>query len=298
MELRLLGMIFSGLLIFAGCSEEERSDAYGQFEGVETIISADMQGKLQQFSAREGEMLEVGQQVGWVDTTRLALQRDELDANLEATQARIYSIDAEIDVLKEQLRTAQNELNRTRSLYDDNAATQRQLDESEGRVNTLQKQIEALQIQKQSVRAEIKSVRARFAQLEDQIADAIITNPLSGTVLETFVELHERVQPGQPLYQIVNLDTLELRVYVSGAQLPSIRLGQTVDVSVDKNREENQQFKGKISWISSKAEFTPSMIQTKEERVNQVYAVKVRVPNSEGILKIGMPGEMNIKPNN
>jgi HlyD family secretion protein len=143
------------------------------------------------------------------------------------------------------------------------------------------------------VQAEIKATKARQNQLDRQLQDTRIVNPVSGTVLTTFAEPHELVKEGQPLYQIANLDTLELRVYISGAQLPSIKLGQEAEVLVDKNAEENQQFNGQISWIASEAEFTPRMIQTKEERVTQVYAVKVRVPNPDGILKIGMPGEVN-----
>jgi HlyD family secretion protein len=175
----------------------------------------------------------------------------------------------------------------------DNAATEQQLDDAEGNVQTMKKQIQSLETQKKSVRAEIKSIDARFNQIEQQIDDAHVINPVNGTVLTTFVEPHELVGQGQPLYQIANLDTLELRAYVSGAQLPSITLGQSVEVLVDKNAEENQQLNGKISWIASDAEFTPKMIQTKEERVTQVYAVKVKVPNPDGIIKIGMPGEVN-----
>ncbi|MGK7371473.1 MAG: HlyD family secretion protein, partial [Candidatus Halalkalibacterium sp. M3_1C_030] len=157
----------------------------------------------------------------------------------------------------------------------------------------LRKQIDALRVQKKSVRAEINATRSRLNQLEEQLDDARIINPVNGTVLTTYVEPFELVGQGQPLYRIANLDTLELRIYVSGAQLPSIKLGQEVEVVIDKNATENQKMNGRISWIASESEFTPKMIQTKEERVTQVYAVKVKVPNSQGIIKIGMPGEVN-----
>lgn len=285
--------ILPAFFLISGCAEEEKSDAYGQFEAVEMTISSKTSGELLNFEAREGMELKEGQQVGLIDTTQLGLKKEELQAQLEATQSKIASIDAEVEVQKEQLETAQTNLNRTRSLVEDEAATQQQLDEAEGRVRTLRRQIDALQTQKQSVQAEINATRARLNQLEQQIRDATIVNPVKGTVLTTFVDRHELVGEGQPLYQIANLDTLELRVYVSGAQLPSIQLGENAEVWVDKNAEENQQLNGQISWIASEAEFTPRMIQTKEERVTQVYAVKVRVPNSNGILKIGMPGEVN-----
>jgi HlyD family secretion protein len=178
-------------------------------------------------------------------------------------------------------------------LNKDGAATQKQLDDAEARVRTIRRKIDALQTQKQSVRAEVAATEAKIAQLDDQIEDATITNPVRGTVLTTFVEPHELLQKGQPLYRIANLDTLILRVFVSGAQLPGVKLGQDVEVLVDKNAQENQALIGQVSWIASQAEFTPQQIQTKEERVSQVYAVKVRVPNPDGILKIGMPGEVN-----
>ena len=184
-------------------------------------------------------------------------------------------------------------MKRIQNLLKDEAATQQQLDDIQGKVRTIRKQIDALQTQKQSVRAEINATQARINRINQQLTDALVTNPVNGTVLTSYVEPHELVGQGQPLYQIANLDTLELRVYVSGAQLPEIKLGQPVEVLVDKNEEENQQLSGGISWIASEAEFTPKMIQTKQERVTQVYAVKVKVPNPDGILKIGMPGEVN-----
>jgi len=279
--------------IVSACNGSQKSDAYGQFEATETRISSEASGKLMTFIAREGMQLEAGRQVGLVDTAKLVLQRDELQARLESISSKIENTNAQVEVQKSELDRAQNDLNRIESLIKDKAATQQQLDDAQARVRTIRRQIEALQTQKLSVRAEISATEAQLAQLEDQIADAQITNPVDGRILTTFAEPHELVQRGQPLYEIANLDTLELRVYISGAQLPSVRLGQDVEVLVDKNDEENQQLSGKVSWIASEAEFTPKMIQTKEERVTQVYAVKVKVPNPNGILKIGMPGEVN-----
>lgn len=281
------------VVLFTGCSGEEKSDAYGQFEATETTISSKASGELLSFGAREGSELQASQQVALIDTTQLKLKKDELQAGLEATQSKIENINAEAEVLKEQLQTAVTNLQRMKALVKDQAATQKQLDDAEGKVRTLQKQVEALQVQKKSVRAEINATYARLNQVQQQLVDARIINPVHGTVLTTYVEPYELVSRGQPLYQIASLDTLELRVYVSGAQLPAIKLGQDVEVLIDKNAKENQQFSGRISWIASEAEFTPKMIQTKEERVTQVYAVKVKVPNPEGIIKIGMPGEVN-----
>lgn len=291
-NLNLVIALMAALLI-TGCSGNGKSDAYGQFEATETTISSQTSGELLSFTASEGATLKAHQQVGLVDTTQLKLKEEELLAGLEATQSKIENINAEVEVFKEQLQTARTNLNRIEALVKDSAATQQQLDDAEGKVRTLRKQIDALQVQKKSVRAEINATRARLNQVEQQLDDARILNPVNGTVLTTYVEPYELVAQGQPLYQIANMDTLELRIYVSGAQLPSIKLGQNVEVLIDKNAEENQQLSGRISWISSEAEFTPKMIQTKEERVTQVYAVKVKVPNTEGIIKIGMPGEVN-----
>lgn len=279
--------------VLTGCNENEKSDAYGQFEATTTTISAKVSGELLSFVVDEGDDIRAGRQVGLVDTTQLKLKKEELESQLKATESKIQNINAQVEVQKEQLQTAQTDLDRIQSLIKDNAATRQKLDDAQGRVRTLRKQVNASQTQKQSIRAEIQATKARINQLEQQLNDAHIINPIAGTVLTTYVEPHEIVGQGQPLYQVANLDTLELRVYVSGAQLPSIKLKQNVQVLVDKNAKENRQLSGHISWIASEAEFTPKMIQTKQERVTQVYAVKVKVPNPNGILKIGMPGEVN-----
>jgi len=287
----LLGILF--FLMVSGCTNNEKSDAYGQFEAVKTTVSAKGSGELLSFTVSEGTNVRAGKEVAVIDTVQLNLKKDELFSQREAAESKIETIDAEIGVQQQKLETAQKNLKRIRAMRKDNAATEQQLDDGEGNVQTIQKQIQALETQKKSVRAEIKSISARLNQVEQQLADAHVINPVNGTVLTTFVEPYELVGQGQPLYQIANLDTLELRAYVSGAQLPSIKLGQPVEVLVDKNVDTNQQLSGRISWIASQAEFTPKMIQTKEERVTQVYAIKVKVPNPDGILKIGMPGEVN-----
>lgn len=289
----ILAVILPALVMVSGCSNEEQSDGYGQFEADETTISAKATGELLSFTATEGQSISGGQTVGLIDTTQLDLKREELLSQKHAAVSRIENIDAEIAVQQEQLQTARKTLDRLQALKKDKATTDQQYDEASGKVNTIEKQILALQTQKKSVKAEIQSVEARLNQIRQQLKDARIVNPINGTVLTTFVEPYELVSLGQPLYRIANLDTLVLRAYVSGAQLPELKLGQDVTVMVDKNAEENRQLGGQISWIASEAEFTPKMIQTKEERVTQVYAVEVRVPNLDGLLKIGMPGEVN-----
>lgn len=277
------------------CSDNDESDAYGQFEADEVMISAETSGRLTSFTVEEGDRLEKDENVAVVDTTQLYLQKLELKASINSVQSNFYKLDSQKEVLQTQLETAQKELNRLQTLKRDNAATQQQIDSAEGRVNTLQKQIDSIDADKQSVSTELNRIEAKIAQINDQIKRAIITNPVNGTVLTTFVEEYELVSQGRPLYRIGNLDEMTLRVYISGAQLPQVRLRESVDVFIDKNAEENEQLSGEISWIASEAEFTPRMIQTKEERVTQVYAVKVRVPNPEGKIKIGMPGEIKLR---
>ncbi|MDX1672178.1 MAG: HlyD family efflux transporter periplasmic adaptor subunit [Balneolaceae bacterium] len=285
-------------LAVSACSTDEKSDAYGQFEATEITVASEVGGRLVEFAVEEGLTFRAGEKVGMVDTTMLALREKELRSQLEAVKARLVQIDAQKEVLKERLATARKDLQRFRDMIEQEAATPQQVDNLEGQVRGLRKEIDALQTQKLSVQAEINTFRSRIDQIREQIDDAVIYNPVDGTVLTTFAENRELVGTGQPLYRLADLDTLELRVYISGAQLPAVRLGQNVEVLADKNAKEMQTFTGRISWIASEAEFTPKMIQTKEVRVTQVYAVKVRVPNRQGILKIGMPGEVNFKTEN
>lgn len=292
MELKQLTLIGLSLALFVSCSDETESDAYGQFEADEIVISAEANGRLLNFDVEEGDELEQGVQAGVVDTTNLYLQKVELQAAMESVERNTNKLNAQKRVLQSQLETAQKELNRLRELRQDNAATEQQLDSAEGRVNTLQQQMDAVEVDKQSVVTELTRMEAKIAQINHHIEQATILNPVSGTVLSAYAEEHELVSMGKPLYRIANLDEMILRVYISGAQLPDVRLGQSVNVLFDKNETENYRVSGQVSWIASEAEFTPRMIQTKEERVTQVYAVKVRVDNPDGRIKIGMPGEV------
>jgi HlyD family secretion protein len=164
------------------------------------------------------------------------------------------------------------------------------LDQANSQVDVLKKQIQNVETQNAPIVNEVKSIDAKVAQIEEQIAKSKITNPIKGTVLTKYAEPGEIVSFGKPLYKIADLEEMTLRVYVSETQLPNIKIGQQVNVKIDSG-EEMKDYQGTISWISASAEFTPKIIQTKEERVNLVYAVKVTVKN-DGSLKIGMPAEM------
>ena len=279
------------------CSKEPTADAYGQFEVDETTISAETSGKLLFFNVNEGNHLEIGEKVALIDTLQLRLQKDELAASLQSVKTKYQVLNAQADVYREQLKTANKDFERIKALIKDKAATDMQLDEINGKINTLAKQIDAVDAQKNSVQAEVQTINAKIAQLDDTIRRGVVFNPVNGIVLNKYVEPFELVMPGQPLYSIANLDTLILRAFVSGAQLPRVVLGNPVEVLVDKDSESDTTFTGMVNWIASEAEFTPKMIQTKEERVTQVYAIKISVPNANGYIKIGMPGEVNFPKN-
>ncbi len=284
------------LLLLASCQEQsETADAYGNFEARELIVSAEANGQLLSFTAEEGRQLQAGQQVGLIDTTQLHLQREQLKASIRAVIGKTKTVQPQIDVLLEQKENLKREEKRLAALVADSAATPKQLDDIQGQIEVVEKQIKATRSQNQELNqgilAEIAPLEAQIAQIEDLIRRSYIINPINGTVLLKLAEPYEMAAVGKPLYTIAGLEELELRAYVSGEQLPQIQLGQEVKISIDEDEEKNRSLPGTISWIADDAEFTPKTIQTKKERVNLVYAIKVRVKN-DGSLKIGMPGEV------
>ena len=280
-------------LFMVSCSSnDDKSDAYGNFQAKEITVSAQSQGELKSFDVTKGAKLKEGQMLGYIDTSSLHLQRKQLLAKKRSVKTRLNNLKAQINVQEQKLKNAKVQRNRIRKLHADNAATEQQLDDIKGKVKTTEKQIQSIEVQKQGVYAEMDVLDTRIALLEDKIDKAMIKNPVTGTVINKFVEKGELVAPGKTLYKVAEMDEMELKVYISGAQLPHVKIGQKVEVLIDENKTENRKLTGKVSWISDDAEFTPKVIQTKEERVKLVYAVKIRVPN-DGSLKIGMPGEAN-----
>ncbi len=277
----------------SSCKESEnKSDAYGNFEAVEVTVAAQSQGELESFTLKQGDQLDAGQLVGYTDTTAMHLSRLELKAQKQTVKTRLGNLNAQIAVQEQQLENLSTTHERIKKLVADKAATQQKLDDIEGKVKLARKQIDAIHVQKQGVFAELEVLDVKQQQIDEKIGNALIRNPVKGTVVNKFAEQGELVVPGKSLYKIARLDDMELKVYVSGAQLPHVKLGQEVEVLIDENRESNRKLKGTVSWIADDAEFTPKVIQTKKERVKLVYAVKVKVPN-DGALKIGMPGEVN-----
>lgn len=285
--------LFMALVVLISCKgNDHKSDAYGNFETEETIISSEVAGKLIHFPVELGDQVRQGDLLAVVDTSQLSLQIGQLEAQRQLIATKRINVQAQAEVLKEQLVTAKITQNRISGMFEDKAATQQQLDDVNGQVRVLEKQLKSTNTQFISIAGELKVVDAQLSLTKDNLQKCFVGSLVPGTILEKYVEPGEVVSPGKAIVKLGDLSELDLRVYVSGAQLPGIRLGQEVEVLVDQDKHKNQALKGTVSWISSEAEFTPKIIQTKEERVKLVYAVKISVKN-DGRLKIGMPGEAN-----
>lgn len=282
--------------LLVSCERDRQPDAYGTFEANEVVVSSEVSGQLLTFTPVEGTSLTRGAVVALVDTAQLALERAQVAAQREAVSARTAEVTRQIGVLEIQREIARRAYERTRRLFSQKAATAQQLDQAERDYKVLGAQISAAQAQRQSVAKEVTSGEARVKQIEERLTKSRVVNPENGTVLATFVHAGEVVQPGQPLYRIANLQSLTLRAYVTEEQLHAIKLGQTVQVNVDGGDGKLVALPGKVEWISAKAEFTPTPVQTRDERADLVYAVKVNVPNQGGLLKIGMPADLNLPP--
>ncbi|WP_428741084.1 HlyD family secretion protein [Tenacibaculum sp.] len=286
----ILYYVFFAVLLSACKGTNDIADGYGNFEATEITISAENNGKLLSFQIDEGSILKANELVGYIDTIPLHLKKEQLKVQKEVINAKSKGVLSQINVLQAKLKTANTNKTRVENLIKDNAGTQKQLDDIDGEIAVLNNSIRSVEVQNAPVVNELKSIDVQIQQLNDQLLKSKIVNPIQGTVLAKYVEPNEIVNFGKPLYKIADLSTMELRVYVSETQLPNLSIGEKVVVKID-NQKGMKNYEGKISWIASEAEFTPKMIQTKEERVALVYAVKVKVKN-DGSLKIGMPAEM------
>ena len=281
------------ILLLAACGGGPEPDAYGNFEAIEVVVSAQTSGQIHQFTPLEGMRLERGAIVALIDTTQLVLERRQLAAQRAAAGARRTEAGGQLKMLEVQHEIARRSYERTLRLHDQQAATAQQLDQAEREYRGLGAQIDAMQAQQRSVELEAASTEARVEQIRDRLVKSRVANPEAGTVLAIYARAGEVVQAGQPLYKIADLDTLVLRAYVTGSQLAAVRLGQQVQVRVDRGND-LLTLPGTVTWVSSTAEFTPTPIQTRDERADLVYAVKIRVANREGVLKIGMPGDITL----
>jgi len=279
------------LLAAAGCNRgESDADAWGTFEADEVIISAETPGRIIRMDVTEGMLVAGGAVIAVTDTTMPVLQRGELDAVTAQAQARLAGIAAQDAVIRQQMDNLAVNIERTRRMLADGAATQKQLDDLTGQMEVLRRQGEANGTQRRSVAAEQQGIAAKRAVLDEQIARSTVRAPYEATVIEKYASAHELTSAGKPLVKLADMKTMKLKVWVSGAQLAEVKTGTTCTVRIDQGKKEFKNYTGTVTHIAEKAEFTPKIIQTKEERVTLVYAVTIEVPN-DGSIKSGMPGE-------
>jgi len=301
------------LFVPACNNNDDQSDASGTFEADEVVVSSEMGGKIISFNVEEGMLIPKDSVIGIVDATNVSLQKEQVEASIDALKEKTLDVTPQIKLLEDQLKVQQSQLDnlihekqRLENLIKADAATQKQLDDMNAQIDMVTKQMNVTQqqitVQKNNVSAQNRGIlseseplRKRAAQLQDQIQRANITNPIAGTVITKYAENGEVTSPGKALYKIADLSYLNLRAYISGVQLSQVKLNQPVHVLIDEGEKKYKTYDGTITWISDKAEFTPKTIQTKEERANLVYAVKVKVRN-DGYLKIGMYGEVILNP--
>ena len=289
MKIRLL--IISIAVFMTGCNNKsDEADAYGNFEATEVIVSAETSGRILKFDVIEGTEIDQGTEIALIDTTLFHLQKAEIIAGMKGVRTKINSINAQNDILKQQIANLNVNIARTENMLKNDAATQKQYDDLTGQVAVMEKQIAANNTQKASVAAELLIYESKTATLNEQIVRSCIKSPLKGTVIEKYAEAGEIAAAGKPLVKIADLSVIKLKVYVSGAQLGSVKIGQQCTVRIDDGEKGYSSFTGTITYISGKAEFTPKIIQTKEERVTLVYAVTIDIIN-DGSMKSGMPGE-------
>ena len=288
-------MIFS----FDSCRRKHKqADAYGVFEATEITISSESNVKLLAFDVKEGNTYEKGEEMGLIDTTQLYLQMMQLDASMKAALTRRPDIPSQIKTLQEKLITLEKEKVRVANLVAANAAGSKQLDDIQAEINLTNSQLAAtksmLGTQDKAVLGEIEAMRFQRLQAETAIASCHIKAPITGTVLKKYIEPNELAFQGKPLFKMADLTNMFIKVYITEDMLSDVRLNQDVEIRIDSQKEKVKKFNGKVAWISPKAEFTPKMIQTKNDRVNLVYAVKVSFTN-DGSAKIGMPGDVVFK---
>lgn len=298
------------ILFICSCNSSENAyDASGIFEADEVLVSSEVSGKINSMYIREGDKVKKGDTIAVIDTRTLELQREQVLASVDALNDKTIDVSPQIKMLKEQLSVQQIQMNtlirersRIENLYKADAATKKQLDDIVSQIDQLNGQMKVTEqqilvqkeltgTQNRSILSEKQPLAKRIAQLDDQISRSFVLNPINGNILVKYALQGELVNTGKALYKVADLSVLRLKAYISGNQLPIIKLGQTVKVLVDDGKGGFKNYNGKITWIADKPEFTPKTIQTKEERVNLVYAIKADVIN-DGLIKLGMYGEI------
>ena len=290
---------FISALFLAACSAGDNPfDATGTFEATEVIISAEANGKIEKLDIEEGDVLTPDQRVGYIDSTQLYLSKLQLKENKKAVLAGRPDVQTQIQSTKKEIESALIDKKRIENLIKGDVATKQQLDDINSKLAVLEARLAAqknsLNTSTSMLNEQSSAIQAQLAVIQDQLKKCVLVNPINGTVLTKYARASEISGMGKPLYKIADLTTLTLRAYISGTQLSQVKLGQSLTVMVDADKDSYKSYPGTITWISDKAEFTPKTIQTKDERANLVYAIKIAVKN-DGLLKIGMYGEVKLK---
>lgn len=285
------------LLMLASCkNNEEQYDASGTFEATEIMVSSEVSGKILQFDVQEGQVLEQLQVIGLIDSVQLHLKKQQMQASMNALKARRPEVSKQIAALEQQISTAKSEKQRIENLVKANAANQKSLDDVNAQIAVLEKQLIALKstldISNRGISEDLLSMEIQIEQINDQLNKCRIYSPINGTLLVKYAEAGELAIPGKALFKVADIENMTLRAYITSDQLTQLKIGQTLKVYADFGND-TREYPGTVSWISSKAEFTPKTIQTKNERENLVYAVKIAVKN-DGFLKIGMYGQVHL----
>lgn len=283
-------------LALAACGDKEvEYDASGIFETTEIIVSAQTAGELTALTAEEGRTVEAGEKLGCVDTVQLALKKRQLSASLTATDSKRLDRKRQVAALRQQIDNLQREKARFSELLKADAATEKQVDELDYQIAILQRQLEATEEQinssNSSLDGQSSGIEAQLAQVEDQIRKSVAASPIKGIILAKYAEPGEYVVPGKPLFKVADISRMKLRAYLTADQLTTLKIGQKVTVYADQGKTDRKAYEGTVVWIADEAEFTPKTIQTREERANLVYAVKIAVSN-DGLIKRGMYGDV------
>lgn len=279
----------------ASCTETEKEyDATGTFEATEVTVAAEQNGKLLQLDVNEGDKIAEGRQVALIDTVQLYLKARQIGATKLVYASQRPDMDKQVAATRQQLAKAREEYDRFAALVKDGAANRKNLDDARSQVQVLERQLEgqlsSLHTSTNSLNAQMGTTDVQKLQVADQLLKCHITAPITGTVIEKYMERGEFASVGKPLFKMADLDHVFLRAYITSAQLKGVKIGQQVRVFADYGNNEKKEYPGKVTWISSKSEFTPKTILTDDERADLVYAVKIAVKN-DGYVKIGMYGE-------
>ncbi|OJX60335.1 HlyD family efflux transporter periplasmic adaptor subunit [Dysgonomonas sp. 37-18] len=286
------------ILLLTACGKGNGDyDASGVFETTEVIVSAEANGKIMQLNFIEGQQVEQGKPLGYIDTVQLYLKKMQLLTNTSAVKSGRVDVPRQIAAIKQQIATQKNEQKRFENLVKANAANQKQLDDINAQILVLERQLtaqtELLENSNKNISEQSSGLEVQVVQINDQIQKSIISSPINGTILSKYAEQGELATQGRALFKVADIEHMFLRAYITASQLTQVKIGQAVKVYADFGEKEMKEYSGTITWISDKSEFTPKTIQTRDERANLVYAVKVAVKN-DGYLKYGMYGELKL----